>query len=705
MLEHLYPRLPWRAGEILLPAWREAGGLQVAPAWMLDEREGVLLPMGPDPAWAVAWRPTQLLWSTPHGVCEISDGGAEAAAFCAFCPERDVLWGESDVAHRPTLEAESSPIEKSTGLQLVETADFAVRLYSREERGRIRFAVIVCRDQADDGASTWARYAGRSPAAALAEAHAPYLPFARRQATLEPDDFRRIETVVARMIRELRTSRDGSRLFRIGLSDPEQRARSVEIGALVRAWCEVRPEVAYALLRTLMAAQTPDGSLPAYFDEHGAPSEEPLTCPCVAHAFRLLWNRRAERAWFDEIGPRIRLYLDALIRQLDPDREGLPHVPRSHDALTPDLLDPAILPADIPSLLAREITDLEDVAGAVAVRSLDLGDLPAYRDTLLQRLRNFWWSEETHTFSDRFRDGRPVIRLTLSALMPLLCKELTHEESTHVLGTMMNRDLLFSATGLRAWAEWPTDPSPAPVLPGHQLLILDALAERKASTEHAALRAAILSAIPEGRTPDEQALIIALLAVPADNRFSAQILSPALIWLNQRRRYVLAAVAGLFLIFNVLVVLYMARKTTLTPQTVETTVGLARRLYREGNFDEAERLLSVILRSGNPHPTARIEMGNIYFRQGRLAEAEAEYRKQQGSPLIQAQALHNLAVTLYEQGRVDEAREIWDKIAADYSVTAPAAGARARTALNLLPPAGEKKEGAARQGGRGEMPQ
>jgi tetratricopeptide (TPR) repeat protein len=706
MLDLLYPRLPWNAGDTLLAAWREDGGPRVLPVWKLDEREGVLLPSGPDARWAVAWRPTRPVWATPHGVCEPSEHAAGAPpAFVAVCPGPDVLWGESDLEHRPTLEGETPPKWEMEGIQLLETEDLAVRLFSRVERGRVRFAVVICRDQADNGASAWARFANRDPAASLADAHAPYLQFARRQASLDADDFRRIETVVARMIRELRTSRDGSRLFRIGLDDPARRARSAEIDALVRAWCEVRPDVACALLRTLLAAQTPDGALPAYLDENGFPSEEILTRPCVARSFRLTWNRRPEREWFDAIAPRVRSYLDWLIHLLDPTREGLPRPAVREDAIDPDLYEPDLLPVDLPALLAREISDLEDVAGAVPLRGIDLGDLPAYRDALLKKLQDFWWSEETRSFSDRYQDGRPSVRVTVSALMPLLCRELDPNKTARVLEMLVNRDLLLGPTGFRAWVEGPTDTAPAPVRPVHQLLLLDALAERNASAEYAVLRGALLTAIPAGHGAGEQALVVALLAVPAENRFSARILSPALLWLNQRRRYVLAGLAILFLLVNVGVILYWTRKTTLTPQAIETTVGLARRYYREGHFEEAERLLGVVLRSGNPHVSAHIDMGNVYYRLGRLADAEAQYRKQEGPPIIRAQAQHNLAVTLLDQGRTNEARAVWETVLAEYSVAAPAAAERAKTALSLLPSSGENHEGAARQGGRGEMPQ
>jgi tetratricopeptide (TPR) repeat protein len=588
---------------------------------------------------------------------------------------------------------------------VLETTDLAIRLFYRTEKERIRFAVVVCRDQADLGASLWSRYAGRDPAAALLDAHAPYLPFARRQVSIDAEDYRRLEEVVARMIRELRTSRDGTRLFRIGLNDPTRRAHAVEIEALVRAWCEVRPDVASALVDTLLAAQAPDGSLPAYLDENGFPSTEVLTRPCIAHCFRLAWNRRPKREWFDANAPRVLMFLDSLIHTLDPEREGLPRPVGPDSSISAEKFDGSLLPADLPALLAREIYDLEDVATSLTLRGLDLGDLPTYRGALLRQLQDFWWSEEAQSFTDRYEDGRRSDRLTISALMPLVCKDLDPNKVSRILELLATRDLLLGPTGLRAWAEESADTESAPVRPEHQLLLLDALAERNATAEYGLLRSALLNSLPSGNDVSEQALLIALLSIPVESRFSVGVLSPTLLWLNHHRRYVIAGLSAIFLLANIAIIWHWTRKSTLTPQTIETTVGLARRYYQEGKFDEAARLLSFVIQSGNPHLTAHIEMGNVYYRLGQLAEAEAQYRRQEGPPVIKAQAQHNLALTLLDQGRTNEARAVWENIVAEYDISAPAAAARAKTALRLLTSQGENTEGAARQGGRGVAPQ
>lgn len=686
MLDQLYPRLPWRAGDILLPPWSGPSGPRVVPGWVLDEREGSILPVQEGERWGVAWRPSRPVWSTPHGVWEAGTDVAAAPAFCAFCPEPDVLWGESLIDHAPTLEGDQPPQRLSVLIQSIETPDCAVRLFLREEKGRCRFAIIRCRDQADDGLATWDRLADESPAMALCRALAPYQAFARRQTTTQQEDFRRIEATVARMIRELRTGLDGRRLFRMGLDEDPPMARSWEIGELVRAWIEIRPDIARALLRTLLEAQAPDGSLPSRFDLHGRPDQEPLTRPVCAHAFRVTWNAKAERAWFDEMAPRVQRHIESLVTMLDPDQTGLPRWPRAEEALTPQLFDPAIVSADLLALLAREISDLEAVASAVAVRSLDLGFLPAYRDKLLARLREFLWVEETRCFSDRYADGRPVIRKTFSALVPLICPELTREETQSLVTLVVNRDHLLGPKGLRAWAGWAHDTTEAPIEPSHQLLMLDALIERRATAEYTVLRAALLAELPDARSAASQALLIALLAVPAGDQFTTRILSPALIWMNQHRYGIYAALAVVFVFFNASVVLYSCRKTTLTPQTVETTVGLARRLYREAKYEDAERLMSIILASANPHPSAAIEMGNIQYRLGRLDAAEEWYGKQAGPPILKAQSMHNRAVVLLEKGRTEEARAIWQQLIADFSITAPPVAARAQLALNYLPP-------------------
>lgn len=684
MQTSLYPRLPWNYGDVLTPPWRGAEGPRVLPAWRLDDREGVIRSYEEEGDWAVAWRPARPVWSTPHGVWEFGADVSGPPAFCAVCPEPDVLWGECDSDHRPTLEGETPPTSDDVSTQLIETTEISVRLFLREDRGRCHFMAVICRDQADHGVTLWEKYQERQPADFLIEALSPYTEFARRQVSTDEEDFKRIERVVARMIRELRTGRDPRRLMRIALDAPEPRMHCAEIFDLARAWSEVRVDIAQELIRTVTSAQTPDGYLPAFYDENGHPSKQTLDRPGLAATTLAVWRRSADREWYDEVAPRVVHYVTALALSMDPDLRGDPRWLRAEDALVPPLFDPQVRSPDVFALLIREIQALEELAGAVAVRSIILGELPGYKEVLLQRLRSEFWSAETQTFIEKTLDGRPVLRKSIACLMPLGCDGLTHEQERALLDLLIRRDYLFSERGVLAWADSESVAS-GPVLPEHQVLLLEFLDARRATAERSALRNALLANLPEGHTPAEQALILALLAFPSTSRLQVRLISPALIWMNRHQKAILAAAILLFLLLNLAVVRYYSfRENFLTLQTLETTLGLARRLYADGRYEEAETYMRVILESRMPHPTAWIEMGNIQYRLGRLDEAAYWYQQQEGTNPVAARARHNLAVVRYEQGRIDEALQIWAENATNYDIIAPPVSQRALSAIKIL---------------------
>lgn len=685
MLNALYPQRPWTADALLLPPWGGAGSPQTTPTWRLDVIQGRLLPVGAlDPQWSLEWNPVSPVFITPHGLVEADRGQSNQPAFCAYCPEAGILVGECDAKQRPHLLPIVGSINELPDGEEFETPHHLARLRIIKRGKRVFFILAILQDQAADSSCLLAQYESCDPLASLREALSPYQPFAQRQASLQPEDTDRLQTALFSLISGLRSSRDGSRLF--GVPDPAAAGRfeTRHIYELVKAWCEVRIDVAGALMRTLLDHEQPDGSVPGSLDEHGVPAGGTLYLPILAHCFRLTWRLAADREWFDYAAPRIQRHVEYVIQSLDPERTGLPQWPSADDALAPDLYQDNLVSADLPALLAREISALEDIANSVAVRSLDLADLLQYRDLLLTRMRESLWSPEAGGFSERYTDGRPIIRQTISAVMPLLCRELTPTEISVLTNQLLSRQHLLADNGVQAWVPWADEMQAPPVWPIHQMLLLEALEMRGATAEIAAVRAALLAQLPEDNDAASIALLIQLLAVPADNQFNNRIISPALLWMNQHRRAVISTAASFFLLFNASVFFYSCRKTTLTPQTIETTAGLARRYYQEQNYQGAEELLARIIASGQPYPSAYVDMGNIQYRLGHWEEAEACYRHPSDVPAIQAQALHNLAVLLKERGRTNEAAAAWKKVRDDFNIVAPGTAARAVTALKLL---------------------
>lgn len=684
MLNRLYPRRSWTADELLLPPWSPGSAVPIAPAWQLSTDAGRIHPAEAAALWSLEWTPTAQVHVTPHGVIEGSGDLEKSRTFCAFCPEPDVLIGETDATHVPALNANGvGTVTETENGEYLETRYHSVHLHQVQHKNRIRFVLTILRDQADEDARTiLERYASVDPFALLFDALAPYQDFAQRQTGLQPDDFAAVQESLFPLISGLRTSRDGAHLF--GDPDESGQFETRRIFPLIKAWSEVRVDVAVALLRTVLEHQKPDGAVPIALDKLGAPIAGALHFPILAHCFHLIWTVRPERAWFDSIAPGIQKHLEFLIQTLDPERTGLPQWPSPKESLLADIYEADTISAELPALLAREITELEEVSGTIPVGGLDLTDLLQYRDLLFTQLRTTLWSVETGSFSEHYADGRPVMLPTIASILPLLCRELTQQESAPLLNILLSRRHLLDANGIRLQVPAASEGEPRLAGSALQLLLVEALETQNATTESATLRSVLVPNLSKPESAEASALSIALLAVPSASKFNSRVLSPALLWVVRHQRAVLATAACFFILFNIVVFAYSCGNQKLTLQTIETTGGMARRYYQEGNYTAAGELLSSIIASKLPYPSAYLDMGNIKYHLGEWDEAERYYRQPSSTPAIQAQALHNLAVLLLERGRTNEAIAAWEQVRTDYSVTAPDMTKRANTALALL---------------------
>lgn len=683
MLSDLYPRRAWTADLVLTSPWTGQGRPPTAPAWRLTEEPGDLSPVESALPWTLQWDPTLPVHVTPHGVVEGAGDLQKPPVFCLFCPEPGVLIGMADAAHRPHLDSRIGTVNAHGDDQELETPDYIARLSSTKQGNHYFFVLALQQGRADTVEALFQRYASSDPLSLLMETLAPYQDFAQRQASLQAEDFNRVQDDVFLLITRLRSSRDASRIF--DTPDESGRVETLHIYALVKAWTEVRVDVATALMRTVLERQKEDGSLPRFLDAQGAPSSEALHAPILAHTLRFIWRLTPDRNLFDFAAVRIQRHLEYLANSLNAERATLPQWPSAEESLLPDFYRPDQISADLPALLIRDITALEEIADSVGVRSLDLRELIDYRVFLLAKMRELLWNEESTSFSEHTTDGRPSIRETVLAVLPLLCKELSPPETTALLNQLLSPLHLLASTGVQAWVAWPNE-EPPPIRPIHQLLLLDALKQRNATSEATAIRSALLSKLPPSHEIASIALALVLLVIPTDNQLSGRFISPALLWLHHHSRSILVAAASLFLIFNISVFVYSCNKSTLTPQTVETSAGLAKRYYQEGRYTTAEELLNRIIKSGQPYPSAFVDMGNIQYRLGNWEQAEAFYRRPPPAPVptVQAQSLHNLAVLLLERGRTNDAISTWRQIRDEFSISAPQIAAHADTALTLL---------------------
>lgn len=87
-----------------------------------------------------------------------------------------------------------------------------------------------------------------------------------------------------------------------------------------------------------------------------------------------------------------------------------------------------------------------------------------------------------------------------------------------------------------------------------------------------------------------------------------------------------------------------------------------REAYRAKEYDEAERVLSALAKERMPFADVYDMLGVIYHQKGRLLEAEAMFEEAMRLNPNYTEAALNLAVTYNDQGKYDEARDVYDRV-------------------------------------------
>lgn len=93
----------------------------------------------------------------------------------------------------------------------------------------------------------------------------------------------------------------------------------------------------------------------------------------------------------------------------------------------------------------------------------------------------------------------------------------------------------------------------------------------------------------------------------------------------------------------------LAQKHRYAPE-IEQRIDIAGRMSKEGNFDEARRVLLEALRLDGNCCECLNSLGITYFKEGRLKEAEGNFRRALNIDPLYLEALCNLGLCLYQQG-------------------------------------------------------
>lgn len=588
------------------------------------------------------------------------------------------------------LRADGHPVETAGAFQELEAADGSVCVMQQDVGGAGRRAVLLFRSAAQATLRSWAEtWIRAEPQRKWEASQAPLQPFWAAQSALRPAANLVLARTTDDLLAGLRPASGAlPSWWSLGQATSGLGQRTDDLYALTRAWSSIYPTVAIALVKSALSAQRADGAIPRVVRPDGLHDDQWEPLPLLARSAWVAWQADPTRSFYDEIMPRLQNYLRGAISYFDPEWRGLPIWQDGREAWTPETYNPLVATADLPSLLASELDAYRDLTRAVPAGPAVPDEFLGYRASLGRTLSGFFWNKEATMFQDRFPAGEHVVRITLSAALPLLDTTLGHDSLQPVAERLSRVGSLRDPHGAREWAPWPDDPEPPPIREDHQLLILDALEGAREFEIAAALRQdlALLHMSEPARRLDplEAALRVVTLGRPAQAAKPFAMVSPFLTWLDAHRTGVLATGLGVMFVVLVSIITGFYLKRTLTTQSAQVSMGLARRLYQEQKYEQARALLLEIVDSGRVFPGLQFQLGNAEFRRGEWEAAEQAFRAELKLDPNAFMAELNLALTLLQQRRKQEALSIYANITNRYAAADPLTARRAATALQLL---------------------
>lgn len=473
--------------------------------------------------------------------------------------------------------------------------------------------------------------------------------------------------------------------------------------AVLPALLRLEPDLAGALLDTILQLQEPDHSLPSAVapNESSGPRHAPL--PLLASAALALWRQTGELDFARRIVPQL---VPVLARQLDhfqSSKDGVSCWQNAGESITPQIHDSGLATPDVASLLLAELQALRELASPFPDHAQRVAPLLARRERLEASLQEFFWDGRKMEFRSRYLDGRVIARPTVAGALPLLSASLPPGQAGQILRLIGPGGPLRLPFGVANWAKWENDDAAPAASPLVQILLLRALRSRGLDAESEALARDLVAHLQDARrrlgrlpdelseTPEAPGLPLETAALVVHLAFGDELagnavrrrVSPVLAWLDRQRNGLAAAavIAALGAGALVAVPSLLSRHADPPP---ETRLGIGQLRYDEGDFRGALLIYGELL--GTPLRDAQaldFKTGNAWFRLGAWSQAEAAYRTALERNPDQPRAWMNLALTLYQQGKFADAKKVYADFITTFGSYYPELEARARTAGEL----------------------
>ena len=429
-------------------------------------------------------------------------------------------------------------------------------------------------------------------------------------------------------------------------------AAGAHVPLAIAAWTLADPAVAVDLLEEWLAQADENGNL------------EPA-CPVACQlAERVVEVWPDSEARMSRLLPALGKILTRAFARFDAGGTGLPRWPSVAEALIPAEFAPGRFTVDLAILLSNEAAAFCRLATGRAELDRASGDAEGEQRELDVWLNQTFWNEEVSAF-DRLDEGaesRPDF--SACGFFPLVWEERTEAMSAGLRSRAAELDAL----------DWP---------PRAWILFFALLLKTPHNSVVAQMRR---RGLPDGAAPIEQAAWTVLaLGADAARATYLEAIPPAVRWLDAHGR---ALMRGSLACGAALLVVLLGRgvfqRENRGGGDVDDLERRARIAAEEGEHARAAALYGKAARRGNA-AYFRYRQGGEWMRLEQYADAEAAYRDVLARAPDAPNARMNLALAVLQQGRREEALELYRAFAADpASASLPELAGRARLAAELV---------------------
>lgn len=487
--------------------------------------------------------------------------------------------------------------------------------------------------------------------------------------------------------------------------DDEGRFPLRSLYALVRAWREADEKVAVRLVRTVLASLPASGALPAELHPDSGAQTGHTTWPLLVSCVWSLRKASGASKLVEEALPALRGYLQWALDYFDPQGQGAPAWKKAEESPTPETFDADLFSAGLAGMLLRETDLFFELLDQHPDLALDTAEISLARERIEDHLLSELWDEEAGIFRDRYRSGKTVTRITVSGVLPLLWPGLEAKARAALLRHLQEKGTLHRRTGWAAWQAWEDDPTPAPVRCDHQLLLLDRVREVSLPTAvQIGVRVAetLEHCLSEGRpfpaqlnqtSPDDDtaspphaeidgACLYLLCKSPLLLKHP-QSVSKVATRLDENRNLLAVACLGALLLLMGVLALREWRGGAMDSEAAAAAFGLTEQLINSRQFDQALKGLQE-MEGRVSQKSLDFYTGMIRFHQGDFAAAEHHFRAAADADGREAEAMMNLALSVFRQGKLDDALNLYEQIIQQFDQRNPQFAQMARAAMNVI---------------------